>query len=112
MSIEAEPPATVNGTGSEVLPSKQWTRVLEALYSESVLAKVWFVASKAMGSVSDTFFKPLYYLSVNPRMVIDKNRQNPQPYTPNTLAKTKLHTSTEPSTSGHPDSSQALYTFF
>lgn len=54
MSIEAGPLATVNGTGSEVLPSKQWTRVLEALYSESVLAKVWFVASKAMGSVSDT----------------------------------------------------------
>ncbi|PYH66620.1 glycoside hydrolase family 88 protein [Aspergillus vadensis CBS 113365] len=50
MSIEAGPPASVNGTGSEVLPSKQWTRVLEALYSESVLAKVWFVASKAMGS--------------------------------------------------------------
>lgn len=54
MSIEAEPPATVNGTGSDLLPSKQWTRVLETLYSESVLAKVWFVASKAMGSVSYT----------------------------------------------------------
>lgn len=56
MSIEAGPPTTINGT--EVLPTKQWARVLEALFSESLLAKVWFVASKAMGSVS-YFAEPL-----------------------------------------------------
>ncbi|KAI2937154.1 CAZyme family GH88 [Aspergillus niger] len=58
MSIEAGPPTTINGT--EVLPTKQWARVLEALFSESLLAKVWFVASKAMGSTTPPTFYPEY----------------------------------------------------
>lgn len=61
MSIEAGPPTSINGT--EVLPTKQWARVLEALFSESLLAKVWFVASKAMGSVS--YLAELLYVSHN-----------------------------------------------
>ncbi|OJJ75289.1 hypothetical protein ASPBRDRAFT_119048 [Aspergillus brasiliensis CBS 101740] len=58
MSTDAGPPATINGT--ENLPTKQWTRVLEALFSESVLAKVWHVASKAIGSTTPPTLYPEY----------------------------------------------------